>query len=993
MASCRMSCIGGNEIIMIRKTTVFLAFLLATASISTWVIGITEGAEAQTLTAVINIRRDTRLGLPYGGAHMAGISSIVWGTAEADTPLEIKLFRGGGETVSRTVISDTWGDFAVSMDRLIEGGDTIQVSDGISSKSIEVPTISYEVNPSLRTASGTGPPNITTTNYGDPHSLHLLMAGEIRSVTTTSEGNFAADFSELNYIAGILGAILYKTPGGDNIYQPFWAADPFEHGKLGDWWADIILGQVDFSHITPNEVVSNRLFKPTGLYVDRSSTPNPVYIYDSGNSRVLGFSHLGVCTAGPNVGNNCTTDSDCPNSTCQIQATLPPDLLIGQPSYNTSTCNSDSSHQLYPDVPLADANSLCGLREEQISISEGWSGATMATDPQGNLYVPDVFNNRVLLYENPFMTDATADFLWGQADFSGITCNRGLLTSHADSKSLCLSPPPGYSDLHSGVALDSAGNLWVTDTQNNRALRFPYSADIGRPSVEADLVLGQIDFKLRGAGPALNQMNKPSSVRVDDHGVVYVADSLNNRILVFEPPLSNGMSATGLLGSDLNWPLGIEIDPEGGFWVNDVGNNRYAHFVDGVLVETPPASQGDTLAGIGVDEDNNILAVGWEYMEGRRLSPPDYILNGVFLESDHEATENQTGSKGLQGGKGLEITGSQLIYGDMSRILFWNNPWNLNNNKEPDGVIGEPDFYTRKRWGPWYTRMRADSNGLLWVLRGTHDGTVIVAFRLPLETGEQPVITIEPPLPLLGGGVLTWEWPLFEGGIDVQPGCDCLWISDTNYHRVFRIEDASTNPIVDIVLGQKDISGTECNQGRDNGIDHPTHPTADSLCYPGALAFDLQGNLFVSDHNLETRGNKRLLAFTADVIPDNPVSAVFGIPASKVLGRNGSFTEPYCPGLLTDPICGSWEPAFDSFGLMVVGFNAYLGPRFPMVYQDPLSNPYPIGVLGDFHSMPMSARFDHLGNLYIIGGNRNRILIYQQSEPKYLYIPLIANSE
>ncbi|MGA9347775.1 MAG: hypothetical protein WBW48_03080, partial [Anaerolineae bacterium] len=109
-------------------------------------------------------------------------------------------------------------------------------------------------------------------------------------------------------------------------------------------------------------------------------------------------------------------------------------------------------------------------------------------------------------------------------------------------------------------------------------------------------------------------------------------------------------------------------------------------------------------------------------------------------------------------------------------------------------------------------------------------------------------------------------------------------------------------------------------------------------------------------------------------------SAVFGIPATRVFGRNSDFTEPNCLANAEDPICGPWEPAFDSRGRMVIGFNGYLGLRFLMVYQDPLTNPMPIAALGDFHSMPFSARFDQFDNLYILDGNRSRILIYRNRE-------------
>jgi PKD repeat protein len=146
------------------------------------------------------------------------------------------------------------------------------------------------------------------------------------------------------------------------------------------------------------------------------------------------------------------------------------------------------------------------------------------------------------------------------------------------------------------------------------------------------------------------------------------------------------------------------------------------------------------------------------------------------------------------------------------------------------------------------------------------------------------------------------------------------------------------------------------------------------------LAFDGAGNLWIADHNLEFDGNLRLLEFDADSIPDSPTSAVFGIPATRVLGREGDFSEPNCPSGRENPMCAPWEPTFDSRDRMIIGFNGYLGPRFPMVYQDPLTNPLPVAALADFHSMPLSARFDQFDNLYILDHNRMRILIYRDRQ-------------
>jgi hypothetical protein len=103
-------------------------------------------------------------------------------------------------------------------------------------------------------------------------------------------------------------------------------------GVSGDLWADVIIGQTNFTDFTPQEVTQGRLFLPGGVEVDRSVQPNRIYVYDGGNSRVLGLSHLGTCQAGPKGGQWCTGKSDCPGSVCNVQEGIGADLVLGQPS-------------------------------------------------------------------------------------------------------------------------------------------------------------------------------------------------------------------------------------------------------------------------------------------------------------------------------------------------------------------------------------------------------------------------------------------------------------------------------------------------------------------------------------------------------------------------------------------------------------------------------------------------------------------------------------
>ena len=91
-----------------------------------------------------------------------------------------------------------------------------------------------------------------------------------------------------------------------------------------------------------------------------------------------------------------------------------------------SACNGDSGYQGYPNRSLASASSLCGQPENTLSVSETGSGASMAVDAEGNLYVTDFWNHRVLKYNTPFSADAVADDVWGQDNFQANACNKTL---------------------------------------------------------------------------------------------------------------------------------------------------------------------------------------------------------------------------------------------------------------------------------------------------------------------------------------------------------------------------------------------------------------------------------------------------------------------------------------------------------------------------------------------------------------------------------------
>ena len=772
-------------------------------------------------------------------------------------------------------------------------------------------------------------------------------------------------------------------------------------GEPGDLWADIILGKPDFSEISPNQVVPNKVFNPGGVVVDRSVDPGRAYIWDSGNSRILGID-LAKCYAGEGP---CSAD-----------------VVLGQPSgYDHSACNGDGGFQNFPSRTLAGPDTLCGMPDTALSPSEEHTYVTMAVNDDGDLFVPDSHNNRILRYENPFESDTVADQVWGQEDFAGVLCNRGKLMEPT-SETLCFHSYTNRLRLNrygNGAAVDGGGNLWVTDGGNNRVLRFPVDPSTGEAAKAANLVLGQPGFTTSRPGTGFNRMHAPSAVAIDREGSVYVADTVNDRILVFEQPLVSGMAATRTFGSGFVRPISVEMDPDGdGLWVNDNGNfmielwelrrgavsrvlGKESYEPDGKCGPAFSALPGrpnicDGVGGIGIDSQGNVLVSLTQYGQDVLRFPDPKSDNGgaALIQPDRRlfATGreyNKTGIKGLDSARGIAVWGDQLIVSDIRRLIFWNGLDGLTNGLPADGVVGDEAFPSR--WADCCGRIKVDTAGRLWVL-DFEGRSYIDVYQLPLTEHSVPIHTIwktEVDFPVLGT-----EDRISIGdsqGIAPVGSGEFLWLSDTVNHRVVRIRDPLTNPVVDVVLGQDNARGTRCNQWVEREA-HAGLPRSiasdDTLCFPGALSIDRLGNLYVSDHALEIEGNERLLVFLEGSIPTRNTSTIFAPLPSRIFEDSAIRTAglrfpPWTPEGMVDTTrlwsgtAATWEAAFDSWNRMAVGYNAYAGARFVGLYDDPLGRePLPTSYLSDVGSMPYAAAFDDQDNLYVGDLNRSRVLVY-----------------
>jgi len=217
------------------------------------------------------------------------------------------------------------------------------------------------------------------------------------------------------------------------------------------------------------------------------------------------------------------------------------------------------------------------------------TGAAM--DPNGNLWVADSGDSRVLKYEPPFASGMAASVALGQTATDSASGSYDCNHANGETGPIGAYPDPtaGTLCVPTRVAFDSSGNLWVVDQLNQRVLMYPPAQQI--QGGVATLVIGQSDFVSYLSGTTEAALGVPMDLAFDRHGNLWVSDIANCRVLKYEPPFVNGMAASAALGqtdlisddcgtsaSQLQYPYGLAFDQSGNLAVTDGGNNRTLSF-------------------------------------------------------------------------------------------------------------------------------------------------------------------------------------------------------------------------------------------------------------------------------------------------------------------------------------------------------------------------------------------------------------------------------
>jgi len=204
----------------------------------------------------------------------------------------------------------------------------------------------------------------------------------------------------------------------------------------------------------------------------------------------------------------------------------------------------------------------------------------VATDQAGNLYIADTYNDLIRK-----VTASSGSISTIAGTMEGFGGDGGA----ASGASL---------DTPTAVVLDTAGNLYIADTLNNRIRKVTTDGKINTIVGDGN----NADFG--DGGPAISaSVNRPMGLALDSAGDLYVADTASHRIRKVTPDGTittiAGNGSGGFQGdggpateASLYYPKGIVVDPStGNLYIADWLNSR-------VRVVTPDGNI-NTVAGNG----------------------------------------------------------------------------------------------------------------------------------------------------------------------------------------------------------------------------------------------------------------------------------------------------------------------------------------------------------------------------------------------------------
>ncbi|HTS49581.1 MAG TPA: IPT/TIG domain-containing protein [Bryobacteraceae bacterium] len=282
-------------------------------------------------------------------------------------------------------------------------------------------------------------------------------------------------------------------------------------------------------------------------------------------------------------------------------------------------------------------NDYLGDNGPALSASMHPNGVTV--DAAGNIYIADLSKSVIRKVDTTGIITTVAGFDGEKTQFSG---DNGPATQASIY----------ISSNHDGLAVDSAGNLYIADDGHQRIRKVDTHGII--TTVAGN---GKLNYSGDGVPATSTSLYRPSGVAVDQAGNLYIADTNNARIRKVD---TNGIISTvagngglGYMGdggpanaATLFYPMDVALDAAGNIYIADQNANviRRVDAITGIIttvagngnVQGPEGDGGlatnailDGPYSVAVDGAGNIYIAEYVAHRVRKVDPKGIITTAV----------------------------------------------------------------------------------------------------------------------------------------------------------------------------------------------------------------------------------------------------------------------------------------------------------------------------------------------------------------------------
>ncbi|MBL8023560.1 MAG: NHL repeat-containing protein, partial [Elusimicrobia bacterium] len=599
--------------------------------------------------------------------------------------------------------------------------------------------------------------------------------------------------------------------------------------NLVDRTADHVLGQPNFSGFQ-YQTTQNGMYNPIGLAYDPGG--QRLFVSDYNNHRVLVF--------------NISTLSDGQQA----------DYVLGQTDF---TSRSSAASQTKMNLPM----------------KLFYDGTTH------RLYVPELSNNRVLVFNVSSITNGqAASYVLGQPNFTSNTAS----TSQN-----------GLNTPRSVELSTTTQKLFVADYGNNRVM--VYDASSLSNGLNASSVIGQSNFTTNTSATSQTGLNNPYGLAYDPGSDrLFVSDYSNHRVMVFDGTTNtNNPTALNVLGqanytngtygtsrTRLFYPRGLAMDSgnkrlyvadglnyrvvfhdvnsivngqnaEGGFGLQDgSGADSWTSY----LMNAPPNDRGFvTPYGVSLDSsthrlfvsdtrNNRVLVFDLDANDTIVDRVADYVLGQTDFNNAVPATTQNRLNFPI--GLAYDPIGKRLFVGDMlnGRIMVYDLSGGITNGQNASNVLGQLNFTTAGA-GSGQNKFNA-LRGLAYdplthrLYVADYSNNRVLVFNVSTITDGMNASAVlgQPDFATISAGV-TQSKMSGPYGVALDIAGQRLFVSDYSNKRVldFDVSSLSNGQAATHVLGQPNFTSNAASTSQ-NGMSGPYGGAYDSI----------SGRLYVSDH-------------------------------------------------------------------------------------------------------------------------------------------------